>query len=1359
MVQTKTTTKQTQKQARSVTTQSLGTRVQGLAQAEDFVDAGPSLHRYVGNGFAQGMAASDGLGASPPALTPLRPSPSGILQRKCACGNLAVGGRCSACSKKQRLDVQTKLEVNEPGDIYEREADRVADQILATPAHHDVSGAPPRIQRFSGPSPARVNDVPASVDQALASPGRPLEPAVRQEMEQRFRYDFSDVRVHSAAAAAQSAQDMNAHAYTVGHDIVFAAGRFSPGTNEGQRLIAHELTHVVHQTGRGVPAIQRKEKENQHNVRTVTQITVEAKTTGEERGRALMSDGQTLLISVEVNNLTPSRITTGKLLLGSKVEDWKQIHLGSMGANLFVFELPPGVTLGQTLTIVVEPTAKERAETQIRALKKHTRDFLIRDKRRKASHQDLLKAASAGQILEKYGVTEDELLLQEQRRIDLEEIGLQRAESFDPQDWALSYVGLRAQARAAEQANATTLLQATERLSLASLNLYQQDPLLELVDPRSRISALATANAIRFKETRPMRGPSEKVETPFRDLGDLRTTLQTFENALVADLRTLATSFLDDTEVRLIRMQRQFVGRGDKQWGPGYLEREIEKIKQDPDVIEVQKAHDEIIRAIDQEQREDDQNYRGRQHVRWWVDAYYKRQKERQGKREEKQRRYRDSLRQTVAKKSKLKLSPGFDVGDILSANSGRAQTILRDSIVSGRAKVREARAKLSDPKFLYAADIVIAKEKEFLSHALAARSDCNRFREGTLEHVLCKGFAAKRRDTVNWIIDKLARERRAQTTLWQDIWKVFEFAANFIPGPIGWATRLAVAAVSFDQKIERAATQSVLYRTGMSENAPDPNAASSALGEFGLQVVTDLPFSRAIKGTKQLTFGLEKNLSGGAAKLGERGVTNALEKQVIKPPVPKTAPLKPTRELDQARLFKKPPVNNTDIDRAAVKREAAKPRPRKPPHQQVQEVTLAASPAANENVRVLTDIEKAAQKRAAATRRPQEPPQQQMAEATLAPTGTGDVIPAKVVETSGTRPDTSRLSMVANGGGTPPGRKPTPSGSVRPPETPASQTTTPPAPASTPTPPRSGRSEGQTHRAHPRLIPRAPAQEAPRSLTPEQRIGQMIEEEIADLPPVGNTPLARDVNRNVIPRVEPEPTQVEIAPLGQQDLRGSVTTSGGSPSHVATTARGEISQPPSGAGRQAEEPALGAASDLLGSATTAEKLYRSKKFLEAKKELQPLIDQINPCQGTMNCVPVTIATDMSLATGKAFKAPVILETTGVKEVATRTGPLEVSEATEVALRRRVLESYVGANLKSTGARALFQELHRAGHGARAIIAKMGEEIGHAYNVINWRGTLIAVDGQSRTIRPFAEVLAKMVKNNDDWTMMWYRTH
>jgi Domain of unknown function (DUF4157) len=183
---------------------------------------------------------------------PLQNGGMGLLQRKCACGGTpGLSGECEECSKKKRLGLQTKLKINEPGDVYEREADRVAEQVLAEPRHFEVSGSPPRIERFSGHSNGQMNEAPASVEQALASPGRPLEPALRKDMEQRFSCDFSSVRVHSDAAAQQSAKDVDAHAYTVGNNIVFGSGLPVLGSREGQRLLAHELVHVRQQEAVG----------------------------------------------------------------------------------------------------------------------------------------------------------------------------------------------------------------------------------------------------------------------------------------------------------------------------------------------------------------------------------------------------------------------------------------------------------------------------------------------------------------------------------------------------------------------------------------------------------------------------------------------------------------------------------------------------------------------------------------------------------------------------------------------------------------------------------------------------------------------------------------------------------------------------------------------------------------------------------------------------------------------------------------------------------------------------------------------------------------------------------------------------
>jgi hypothetical protein len=212
-----------------------------------------------------------------------------LLQRQCACG-----GGCPRC--QEQLGLQTKLTISEPGDQYEQEADRIADEVMRMPepsvqrpmeTEEDeedkeeemvqrkiADPITPFVQRQvlpemdeeeeeviqtktigSQPAPSAptrdTSEAPPSVHEVLRSPGQPLDPATRAFMEPRFGYDFSHVRVHTGAAAERSARDVNAHAYTVGRDIVFGAGRFALGAHDGRRLLAHELTHVL-QEGSGV---------------------------------------------------------------------------------------------------------------------------------------------------------------------------------------------------------------------------------------------------------------------------------------------------------------------------------------------------------------------------------------------------------------------------------------------------------------------------------------------------------------------------------------------------------------------------------------------------------------------------------------------------------------------------------------------------------------------------------------------------------------------------------------------------------------------------------------------------------------------------------------------------------------------------------------------------------------------------------------------------------------------------------------------------------------------------------------------------------------------------------------------------
>jgi len=86
------------------------------------------------------------------------------------------------------------------------------------------------------------------VNGGLRSPSQSLDAETRAFMEARFGYDFSAVRVHTNSEAAESSQAIDANAYTIGQDIVFGEGEYRPATSEGQRLLAHELTHIIQQS-------------------------------------------------------------------------------------------------------------------------------------------------------------------------------------------------------------------------------------------------------------------------------------------------------------------------------------------------------------------------------------------------------------------------------------------------------------------------------------------------------------------------------------------------------------------------------------------------------------------------------------------------------------------------------------------------------------------------------------------------------------------------------------------------------------------------------------------------------------------------------------------------------------------------------------------------------------------------------------------------------------------------------------------------------------------------------------------------------------------------------------------------------
>jgi len=137
----------------------------------------------------------------------------------------------------------------------EQEADTAARHVLDGTAHVSVGHGSAQLQRSATANASGA--APESVGRALSSAGQQLSAASSHEMSGRFGHDLSGVRVHTGTAAAASANDVGAKAYTVGSDIVFGDGQYAPDTRAGKQLLAHELTHVVQQSGDAEPYVAR----------------------------------------------------------------------------------------------------------------------------------------------------------------------------------------------------------------------------------------------------------------------------------------------------------------------------------------------------------------------------------------------------------------------------------------------------------------------------------------------------------------------------------------------------------------------------------------------------------------------------------------------------------------------------------------------------------------------------------------------------------------------------------------------------------------------------------------------------------------------------------------------------------------------------------------------------------------------------------------------------------------------------------------------------------------------------------------------------------------------------------------------
>ena len=148
--------------------------------------------------------------------------------------------------------VQAKLTVSQPGDVYEQEADKVAEmiQLQAEPEEEEEEEQEEEIQ--TQPAESWPTVAPENLETRINNArhiGQPMSESARASFEPQFGMDFSDVRIHTGAEANRLSQQLGAKAFTTGGDVFFREGAYQPESESGKRLLAHELTHVVQQKG------------------------------------------------------------------------------------------------------------------------------------------------------------------------------------------------------------------------------------------------------------------------------------------------------------------------------------------------------------------------------------------------------------------------------------------------------------------------------------------------------------------------------------------------------------------------------------------------------------------------------------------------------------------------------------------------------------------------------------------------------------------------------------------------------------------------------------------------------------------------------------------------------------------------------------------------------------------------------------------------------------------------------------------------------------------------------------------------------------------------------------------------------
>ncbi len=711
-----------------------------------------------------------------------------------------------------------KLAIGPVNDSFEREADEVAERVAgmaepgaaATGAVQEkcsFGGACPNCQvgkatgegeslrlQSAGQHATAGAAAPPMVRQALDSGGQALEAPTRAFMEPRFGRDFSNVRIHTGELAARSAQGISANAYTYNGHIVFAAGKYQPETSAGRRLLAHELTHIVHQGDSEHAHIQRDAVEFAREEifgafldTPIIEFIFAYK--GARSATALLSDRNQIHLAIEQNDLEPGFYTltidltspNGYQLAGEQVVPPEPSSSPKPGA---AFSWQPSNAFraggqGHQISLEIGSTAEVTVgtpEQRIAALPEHIRSLLTdRSGGLASAGSDPESIAEAGEILAHAGYTADEARLVEQQRRDQLALGKTPEQIADPVQYALKIEAKRRAAAVSATGNRVSLTQSMTRLSTLSR------PLLDGIGTLRDLYGFKALPSIQIFGGDSAFAP----HSSFVDGADLGATWNAFSTSLESELQNLGLAILNATEAAIYRIDERFTflyssSKGNEEFA---LQAELERLRADKEVLEARQQ----IRVEEEDARVD-----------LGEDVY--------GEAEPIHEQHRKSIAQLnneldalVASKSKLDLTKlrGISADELLSSRNVRSSYVgLQNRVYKAIVSITKARAQFNDhPESVFGADLVIATEKVILG----------------VQHG----------SSIDWIIDDIALEKQSKKSFWDEILEIAGFVAGFLSGPFGLAIRTGLALVEAGRTVGKAGEQSAFYGAHLSSTDP----------------------------------------------------------------------------------------------------------------------------------------------------------------------------------------------------------------------------------------------------------------------------------------------------------------------------------------------------------------------------------------------------------------------------------------------------------------------------------------------------------------------------------------------------------